>query len=303
MRLSWIWIALASAAVSSVVSMFDKTVIYRYATTPLTLPLLIGVAQTLIGVVVLAAVRVPASATTSASLLAFVSGLIFGVSGLLLMRVLYHREVSKTIPVQQTAPIFAAILALLFLGESISALQWLAIFATVVGAVALSLRIEGTSRGIPLDHYFFLMILAAIIFASANIVGKAALDELPVMYTHGLRSLGLGAVFLLAAAREDPVHNVVRFVRERSPALLFVSANELVIANASLILLLWALSVGPASLVIAVAGTRSMFVVVLSTVLALVRKGALGEETTPLAIAVKVGSTSLIVGGIVGITF
>jgi uncharacterized membrane protein len=294
-------IALASAAVSGVVNLFDKTVMHRYATEQLTLPMLIGVMQTLIGVVALAIVRVPDGATASATGLALLSGLLFGVNGVLLMRVLYHREVSKTIPVQQTAPIFAALLALAFLGESISGLQWLAILATVTGAVTLSLKFSDGSWGIPLDRFFFMLILGALLFASANIMGKAALDELPVIYVHGLRSIALGFVFLVVSVRKEPIDNVRRFVRDRSPALVFVAANELVIANASLLLLLWALSLGPASLVLAVAGTRAMFVVLFSTTLALLWKGALGEDTTPTAIAIKVGSTSLIVGGIVGI--
>lgn len=301
MRLSWIVIALASAAVSGVVNLFDKTVMHRYATEQLTLPMLIGVMQTLIGVVALAVTRVPDGATVSASGMALVSGLFFGVNGILLMRVLYHREVSKTIPVQQTAPIFAAILALMFLGESISALQWLAILATVTGAVTLSLKFEDGSWGIPLDRYFSMLILGAIMFAVANIVGKAALDELPVLYVHGLRSIALGSIFLVVSVRPEPIANVRAFVRDRSPALVFVATNELIIANASLVMLLWALSLGPAALVLAVAGTRAMFVVLFSTVLALVWKGALGEETTAKAIAIKVGSTSLIMAGIVGI--
>jgi len=152
-----------------------------------------------------------------------------------------------------------------------------------------------------LDRYFSMLILGAIMFAVANIVGKAALDELPVLYVHGLRSIALGSIFLVVSVRPEPIANVRAFVRDRSPALVFVATNELIIANASLVMLLWALSLGPAALVLAVAGTRAMFVVLFSTVLALVWKGALGEETTAKAIAIKVGSTSLIMAGIVGI--
>ena len=125
--MSWVAIALASAAVSGVVNMFDKTVLHRYANSPLTLPLLIGIAQTLIGVVVLLIVRIPDGATLSQSATAFGGGLIFGLSGNLLMRVLYRQEVSRTIPLTQTAPIYAAVFAMLFLGESITATQWVAI--------------------------------------------------------------------------------------------------------------------------------------------------------------------------------
>ena len=299
--MSWVVIALASAAVSGLVNMFDKTVLHRYARSSLTLPLMIGVAQTTIGLVVLAFVRIPSGATLQATATAFFSGLLFGISGNLLIRILYSQEVSRTIPVTQTAPIFAAFIGVAFLGEDVSPLQWLAIVATVSGAVMISLRIEANYRGVFLHRSFFLLIFGALIMATANVIGKVALDDLPVLYTHSMRALGLGVVFLAVNVRRAPVANVVDFVRHRSPALRFVAMNELIIANSGLLLLLWALSLGPVSLVTAVAGTRAMFVVVYSTVLALIWKGALGEQTNRGAIVVKIVSTTLIIGGVAGI--
>ncbi len=299
--MSWIAIALIAAAVSAMVNVLDKTVIHRYARSPLTLPLMIGIAQTVVGILVLAVVRIPDGATLQATGTALLSGVMFGVSGNLLIRVLYSQEVSRTIPVTQTAPIFAALIGVAFLGESVSPLQWLAIVVTVAGAVTISLRIGADVRGVLLHPSFFVLILGALILATANVIGKVALDDLPIMYTHGLRSIALGGVFLAVNVRRAPMANVADFIRQRSPALRFVALNELLIANAGLVLLLWALSLGPVSLVTALVGARAMFVVFYSSALALVWKGALGEETTRGAITVKVVSTALIIGGIAGI--
>ena len=299
--MSWIVIALCSAAVSALVSIFDKTVIYRYARSPLTLPLLIGIAQTCVGLVVLASVRVPEGATWSAAGWSLLSGALFGLSGLLLMRVLYSQEVSRTIPVIQTAPIFAALIALAFLDETISGLQWAAILATVAGAALLSVR---TGRGYGtmfLHRSFYLLMLSALIAAGGNVAGKAALSELPVLFTHGLRMLALGLVFLASNARPAPWRDVRGYVSRRSPALLLVGANELFVANAGLLLLLWALSEGPVSLVTALVSTRALFVVAYSILLTLTWRGALGEEMSWSAVAVKLGSTALIVAGVAGI--
>ena len=281
--------------------MLDKTVMHRYARSALTLPLIVGFAQVSIGIVVLAVVRIPDTATLQATATAVLSGLLFGVAGNMMMRILYSQEVSRTVPVTQTAPIFAALIGVAFLGESVSAFQWLAIVATVLGAVTISLRLGANYRGVVLHGSFFLLIIAAFIMATANVIGKVALDDLPVMYTHGLRSLALGGVFLAVNARRAPIANVADFIRHRCPALKFVALNELVIANAGLLLLLWALSLGPVSLVTALVAARAMFVVIYSSVLALVWKGALGEQTDRGAIAVKVASTALIIGGVAGI--
>ena len=296
--MSWLVIALLAAAVGAIVSIFDKTVIHRYARSPLTLPLLIGIAQTTVGVVVLAAVRAPDGAALSAVGWSLLSGVLFGLSGQALIRVLFVQEVSRTIPVMQTSPIFAAFIGILFLDEALSGVQWAAIAATVSGAAFLSLRLGGVRQGLFFHRSFFVLVAAAGVLAAANVAGKAALDDLPVLFTHGLRSVALGGVFLVFNVRSVPIADVRGFVSSRSPALLLVAANELLIANAGLLLLLWALSLGPVALVTALVGTRALFVVFYSTALALVWKGALGEETTRGAIAVKTGSTALIVAGV-----
>ncbi len=299
--MSWIAIALIAAAVSAVVNIFDKTVIHRYATSPLTLPLLIGIAQTAVGLGVLGVVRTPPEATAQAVGWAIASGVLFALGGQLLIRTLFTQEVSRTIPVYQTFPVFAALIAVVFLDEVVTPLQWGAIGATVAGAIALSVRTDAGYRRLFLTRAFAVLMVGSLLTGAAHVTGKTAVDELPVLYTHGLRMLALGMVFLAFNLRPAPLREVAGFFRERSPALLFVGTNELLTANASLLLTLWALSLGPVSLVSALVGTRALFVVVYSTGLALVWKGALGEETSRHAMAVKVGSTALIVAGVAGI--
>ena len=297
----WAAIALLSAGVSGLISIFDKTVIYRYAGTPLTLPLLAGFAATSMGLVITVTVQVPDDAAWEAVGWTLFSGLLFGLGGLLLMRVLYSQEVSRTIPVTQISPIFAAFIALAFLGETISTLQWAGILATVVGAMLLSLRIERVSSTIFLHRSFYLLVLSALIQAIATVIIKVGVDDLPVLLTHGLRMLGLGLVLLAFNFRPRPVRDIQGFVLKRSPALLVVALNELVIANGGFLLFLWALSEGPVSLVLALHSTRALFLVLYSTVLSLVWRGFLGEDTVPAVIALKIGATGLIVVGIVGI--
>ncbi len=302
--MSWVWLALGGAAVSGLVSVFDKTVVYRYATSPRTLPLLIGIAQTAVGVVlmaVLVALGAPDTATVGLVLWALASGVLFGIGGQLLLHVLFAEEASRTIPVFQSSPIFTAVLAFFFLGEQLGLIEWLAIVAVVGGAISLSLRIGSGYGRLFLHRTFFMLMIGSALHGGAHILGKVAVDEMPVLFTHALRSLSLGGVLLLFNLRPEPWRNISDFVRDRSPALRFVAMNELIIATTGLLLLLWALSLGPAALVTALSGTRAFFLVAYSTVLALVWKGALGEVTTRGAIVTKVASTTLIVGGIAAI--
>lgn len=299
--MSWVAVALAAAAILAVANLLDKAVIYRYARSPLTVPLMIGISQVLVGIVVLAVVQIPDGATLQATGTAVVSGLLFGIAGNLMIRVLYSQEVSRTIPVMQTTPIFAALIGVAFLSESVSLLQWLAIVATVSGAVAISLQIDAGYRGVLVNRSFFLLILGALIGAIGNVIGKVALDDLPVMYTHGLRSLALGITFLVVGVRPGPIRDVVELARRRSSAIPLVALNDLIIGNFGLLTLVWALSLGPVSLVTALFAVRAMFVVLFSTMVALIWKGSLGERTSRGAIAAKVASTVVIVGGVTGI--
>lgn len=296
--LSWVGISLLGAAVLGLVNIFDKTVMYRYATTPRTLPLIIGFAQTTVGIVVLSITGIPSGAETNMILIALASGAIWGVGAQIFMRVLFTHEVSRTVPISQSYPIFTALIAFTFLGETLRILDWAAIVAVVVGSVLLSTRYDMGYRSIAINRSLWLLMLCAAIHATSHVSGKVAVDELPVLFTHGLRGLSLGLVFLVINWRPQPWRDVVTFVRERSPALRFAALNELVISQIGLFLLLLALSMGPVSLVIALSSTRSFFLVIYTVIMALVWKGALGEDTSRAAILTKIGSTILIVSGI-----
>lgn len=298
----WVLIALLSAAVSGVINLLDKTVIYQYARTPYTLPLMIGISQLMVGAVVLITQPVPPEATTEAVGWSLASGVLFGLSAQFLMRVLFSQEVSRTIPVFQTFPIYTAVIAVVFLGQDVSLLQWLAILATVSGAVLLSLRVDGKYRRVFLHKSFFILMTGSFITATAHVAGSLAVETMPVLYAHGLRMLALGCVFLVANVRPSSLREVWGFVERRSGALGLVALNELVFANIAMLLMLWAFALGPVALVTTIIGARAFFVVLYSTALALVWRGFLGEQTSRGAIVVKAGCTALIVAGIAGLT-
>ncbi len=299
--MSWVVIALLGAAVAGMINILDKTLLFRYLRSPLTLPFLIGVAQGSVGTIMALAVTWPETATASSVGWSLLSGALWGLSAWFLLRVLYSQEVSRTIPVYQTFPIFAALLAVVFLGEDLSSVHWVAILATVAGAVLISLRLDQGYHSLFLHRSFFLLMLGSTIAAAAHITSKVALDDLPVLNTHALRSLGLSGILLLGAFRPVALREVRDLVRQRSPAFAILGMNEVVLASTSMILTLWALSLGPVSLVTTLVATRSFFVLLYSTVLALRFTGFLGEETSARSLAVKVVSTSLIVAGVAAI--
>jgi drug/metabolite transporter (DMT)-like permease len=297
--MSWLLIALASSACMGLVNISDKLVIHRYARTPLTLLLLMGITQTTVGIVLLLFWGVPVEATITTSLSAIGSGVLSGFAAFLSQRILYTQEVSRTIPVTQSAPIFTALLALLVLGESIQIVKGGGIIIAVIGSALISIRTNGGgSDGVILYKSFYILMFSAFLFGASTVIGKLALEELPVLYTHGLRTLTLGIILLSFAFRQEPLNDVKSLFCKRSPALLFVTINDFITAQAGLIMFVWALSLGPASLVGAVAGTRALYIVIYSIAITKIWPRALGEDISTGSVLIKLFSTSFIVVGI-----
>lgn len=299
--MSWILIGLASAALAGAINILDKTVMYRYARSPLTLPLLVGIAQTAVGVAIILALSTPDEATGSSVGWAIGSGALWGLGGLIMLRVMYSQEATRTVPIVQTFPIFAAIMGVVFLDEQLSAIHWFGIVATVGGAVLLAMRYDQEYRRFFLHKSFFILMVASMIAATAHVTSKVAVTEMPVLYTHGLRSLGLGGIFLIAALRPSTVRDVTALLRDGRAAFAFVGTNEFLLATTSLVLGLWALSLGSVGPVTALTATRSAFLLLYSTVLALKFKGFLGETVTGGAVLLKSVSIALVILGVVAI--
>ena len=198
---------------------------------------------------------------------------------------------------------FVAPMAVVFLDERLAPHQWVAILVAVAGAVMISVSRSGRYGGMALDKGLYVLIVASFLAAAAAIASKLAVDSLPVLQTHGFRMLGLSGVLLLVSLRPAPVGDVIGFFRQRSPALVIFGFNEFIVANSAMLLMLWAISLGPVSLVTAIHATSSLFLVIYGVLLGLRFPGALGELVSPGAVAIKVLSTALIVTAVATIAW
>ena len=132
--IEWIAPALGSPATFSVVSLLDKAVLSRFGLSSSGLTLFVGGNQLLLATVVLLFVPLE-DAGWEVVLSGLGSGAFQGIGLALMFFMLKREDVSRVIPIFQTSPIFVVILALLFLDESLSGLQWLAVGLAIAGAV------------------------------------------------------------------------------------------------------------------------------------------------------------------------
>ena len=299
--MSWIALTLVSASILGMIGVLDKAFLYHYARSLRTLPLLIAISHVPIGIAFIA-ISPLEELTVAAASWSLAAGVLGGLSAVVFFKVMAKREVTRTIPVVQTYPIFVAPLAVLFLDESLRVFHWFAILVTVAGAVMMSMRQNTGGRGFVLDRSFYELLGASLLLAGMNLAAKQAVETLPVLLVHGLRSFGLAAVLMAFGARREPLDEVRRMIAERSPALGLFGLNEFVIVNTGMILNLWATSLGPISLVSALTGSSSLFLLVYSTLLGLRFRGMLGEQVGRRAVIVKASATTLIVAGVMVIS-
>ena len=318
----WPIFALGSALAFCFVSVCDKRLIsYHFQGVP-PLCLWCGISGMLYGSILLTILGLPAGVPLPVSLAPVGSGLLMGCSVVLLFRGLRLMEASRAVAIAQINPIFVALLAMPLLGERISPAQWGGIGLVVAGAALISGRLfqetpaassaagpirSGapatalslpflTGAGAAAWYGPALLLCSALCAAGSFVVAKAALNAgLPTLTVFAMQQTVVGATFFVAGLRGGP--RLLAAVKQPRVLAMLLFGESLMPA-VSILLSIYAYSLGPASLVAAALATRPLFVFVASTLLSRMRWRLLDESLTPRALLVKGVSIIMIVGGV-----
>ncbi len=296
----WVILALASAACFGVVSVIDKRLLDHHLPGVSVLYLWIALVFSLYAGVVLVLTGLPLDAPRDGLGMALVSGLAVGIGLALMFAGLKLDEATRAIAITQTNPIFVALLAVFFLGETLVPAQWGAIALVVLGTMLISLRnLPGRrlllpTRGTPL------LLGSAIGLGVGFFAAKYALGNLSIWSVFALQQLGAALVFALFA--RPSVWRQMASVLRRRNTLLLLLLGEGVLPFIAILLGLAASDLGPISLVAAVLGTRPFFVFIISTVLSTARWGLMEESLTRQALGLELASIALIIVGMVALS-
>ena len=326
--MNWIFITLISAVILGSINLVDKKC-HQYCKYPGTYMMLCGFTHALFGIVCMAIVGfsnsipeiyyvsifdnilISLNLPTKPLFFAILSGGSLGFAVFLTQRIIFSGEVSRTMPIAQSYPVFSSLLAGMFLNEIMSSLQWVSILVTVLGCILLTIRfdkITSFSPGVILkEKSFYILIFSSLLFAISFIFGKLAFSYmgLSVLFIHGVRATCGGSILLIGSISSSPARSeLFSFIRQGKPKSFFFlnGLNNFVIAQVGFALMIWGLELGPVSLVTALSSTRTLFTVIFSIVLGFIWKGALGERNTNQDMTLKIGSTLLIVAGVSGIS-
>ena len=298
----WILLALAAAATLSVVNLTDKRLLDHHLPGLSTLYLWVALGLIVYIVGAVAIFGIPRDTSPAIVLVALASGLSLGAGYALLFVGLKVAEASRAVAISQIYPIFVAFLAVFFLGERLTPLQWAAITLVVLGTMLVSLpaipnRLAELkpSRGSPA------LLACGLLLGAGFFAAKVALEESSFSTVFIYQQLGTLLVFL-PFARPRVWGQLFGAMRSHQTVLLLVVGEGLlplvVVAGA-----LQAANLGPISLVSAFLATTPLFVFILATLLSQGRWQLMEEAITRRALTLKFVAIAMIVAGVGALGF
>ena len=224
------------------------------------------------------------------------SGALYMLGMYFYLKALQAEEASVVAPFFQAAPLFAYVLALLFLDESLSARQLLGGGLIVVGGALISFEF-GARRRFRL-RTLLLMLSAALALAVSSVIFKGLAEDTgfwtSAFWSYaGEAVFGLGVLLLPAMRREF----FGLFHRHPGAVLGINAANELINLGGNLGAR-YALLLAPLSLVQAIAGTTTLFVFGFGVLLTLFLPKLGREDLSWHQLLQKGGSAVLIAVGV-----
>ena len=299
--MEWIAYGLVSAFAFSVVSVLDKRMLLRYFPSVRAFNLLVGTTQITVAALVLAVVLpLEGVQNVKAAGLAVASGMVLGGSLALFFFALSRVDVSRATPLWLTSPIFAALLAMGFLGDKVTPGQWAAIVVVVVGAAMVSYNPAPGRRGFLTGIVALALLLAAFTQAVGFVINKEASADLAIWVNNGWRMLGFAVGLILVNYTRSAVREAAAYVRNGAGMRLMI-LTEGVLAPLASLALIGSITTGPIAPVTAVNSTRPLFLLLISTALSTRFWNLLNEPLDRSTLLLKAVSTMLIVGGTVGL--
>ena len=296
-ELNWVAAALASTIIYAGVTVGDKLILTRLGIRLPAFYVFTGASQGIVSLFILA-IDPPRGVPIYAALAGFGGGAFWGAGLTLMFWGLTREQVSRVAPVWHTSPIFVAIMAVLFLSESLDWVHWLAIALVVFGAVAISVRSSDLGIGFSIRPTFLVIFLGAILIGSGQLLLKEGSGDQSVWSLMAFRGLGLFTAMFVPFARPSSFVALARYMRSpfRAAAVIFNDGVGPFVGN---LLLLWAIAIGPISLVSSVVASRPLFVLAITIGIGLLARRLLpDEEMTRSDLALKAMATAAVVAGV-----
>jgi len=293
---NWASVAILSTATFAVVNTIDSHLLSKRMPGLRVYLLPVSFFHLFYGLLVFYLVPLPEGIGILPVLVAVVSGIFRTIAVTIILYNFQREEVSRVIPVVYTYPIFVTIVAVLFMGETLGYLQWLAIIIVVAGAVMVSVRQSPSGSTIWLGKPLLLLFGSSLLLAMADVTSKYALAYISFWNMFSLTTLCISGIFLLVSMRPHVLSQLSSMER-RNSAIALLAFSE-ILAPMGIVLLFWALERGPVSLVSTIVSSRPVFVVIFALILSRILPEFTEWQAGKGMLALRLVAIAMIFGGI-----
>jgi len=286
----WVLFALFSTAVWAIVNVIDKNVVSKKIKNLGTVLIFDGIGAIIASLVILFifGIVVP---EINILIISILSGLLWIPAGYLYYKALQKDEVSRVVPIFLTIPIFTAILAAVFLGEIFTLPIYLGIMLVVAGAILISIKI---SENFKFGKGFWFILGASLIITVESLMLKFALgsyDFQTVFYWNRIGViLGIIPVFLIY---KKSFFNTIKTKLKYGGIVTFSN----LISEVALIVFIFAMSLGPLTLVTTIGATQPLFVLIMAVGLSILFPHIIKENIEKKSVGIKLLAIGLMIVG------
>ena len=235
----------------------------------------------------------------SHSLIAILSGVFFGLSLIFLVKAMDIEEISRVEPIYLIHTILVPVIGLFFLSENLSFVKYLGIIFIFISSIFASIRWDKNIKSINKSAIYSL-ILGGVFFAIASILIKYSIDKkiFSDFQILSLRALGLYFAAGMPFMNKVNISSLkIFFNHKRRGAALFVF--ETIFPLLSMYLIVISLNRIEVSIVNSLNGSRPIFTIIFSLLLAYSLKRDTQEKLDKVNIYIKFTSGILALTGII----
>lgn len=242
----WVLLAMGSAFFAGITAILAKCGIRKTDSTVATaVRTIVVLAMSFLMVLLVGSLPTIGTISWQSWLFLILSGLSTGASWLCYFRALQLGDVNKVVPIDKSSTILTMLLAMLFLGESITWLKVLCMAAIAVGTYLMIDRKQSVSKKTS-KAWVIYAVLSAIFAAATSILGKVGIHDVESNLGTMLRTavvLGMAWMMVFVTGKRKMVFQTTK------KELVFISLSGLA-TGASWLCYYKALQMGPASVVV-----------------------------------------------------
>ena len=242
----WVLLAMGSAFFAGITAILAKCGIRKTDSTVATaVRTIVVLAMSFLMVLLVGSLPTIGTISWKSWLFLILSGLSTGASWLCYFRALQLGDVNKVVPIDKSSTILTMLLAMLFLGESITWLKVLCMAAIAVGTYLMIDRKQSVSKKTS-KAWVIYAVLSAIFAAATSILGKVGIHDVESNLGTMLRTavvLGMAWMMVFVTGKRKMVFQTTK------KEWVFISLSGLA-TGASWLCYYKALQMGPASVVV-----------------------------------------------------